>query len=77
MNMQTEPAVAAVGEKIEHDLMPGFVMEVRGTAPCEEDFARPTPHSKYLVTDPEGNDDELCAYDVHKRMGPLHPLDLS
>jgi len=66
MNDTTAPAKGVQdGDKIEHDLMPGFVMAVREVKPCETDGARPEGHSQYLVTDPEGSDDWLCAYDVH------------
>ena len=54
------------GDKIEHDLMPGFVMKVQEVRPCETDGARPEPHESYKITDPEGNEDWLCAYDVHR-----------
>lgn len=54
------------GDRIQHDLMPGFAMTVRGFKPCETDFARPEAHNQYLITDFEGNDDWLCAYDVHR-----------
>jgi hypothetical protein len=52
------------GSKIEHDLMPGFVMEVEAVKPCETDSARPEQHDQYQVTDPEGSTDWLCGYDV-------------
>ena len=57
-----------VGDKIEHRLMPGFIMTVLETRDCETDSARPEPHQAYKITDPEGNEDWLCAYDV-KRPG--------
>jgi hypothetical protein len=56
------------GDKIEHTLMPGFVMTVEEVEPGETDYARPEPHQHLQVTDPEGNTDWLCAYDV-KRAG--------
>lgn len=66
MNDMTAPAKGlSLGDKIEHDLMPGFVMEVKGVGACETDGTRPKPHVKYLIKDPEGDDDWLCAYDVH------------
>jgi hypothetical protein len=68
MEMTTRPAQATEGDSIEHDLVPGFTMRVKGTRPCETDGARPEPHDAYQVTDPEGNEDWLCAYDVHKSM---------
>lgn len=57
---------AKPGDKIEHDLMPGFVMVVEDVATCERDGTRPEDHAKYKVTDPDGNEDWLCAYDVHR-----------
>ena len=50
--------------KIEHELMPGFVMEVLAQKPCETDSARPDPHQQYKVIDPLGNEDWLCGYDA-------------
>lgn len=55
-----------VGDKIEHRLMPGFVMTVEGVEEGETDHARPEPHLHYQVTDPEGNTDWLCAHDVQR-----------
>jgi hypothetical protein len=63
-NTQSPARDITAGAKIEHDLMPGFVMPVREVKPCETDGARPEDHDQYLVTDPEGNDDWLCGYDV-------------
>ena len=54
------------GDKIERKLMPGFVMTVEETAPCETDGARPHDHLKYRITDPEGEPDWLCAEDVQR-----------
>jgi hypothetical protein len=54
------------GEKIEHRLMPGFTMTVLDTQECETDANRPEPHPAYKVTDPEGNEDWLCAGDVQR-----------
>jgi hypothetical protein len=65
VNQMSEPATAAVGDEIEHDLMPGLVMTVEDTQPCETDGSRSEPHRQYQVTDPDGNEDWLCAYDVH------------
>jgi hypothetical protein len=56
----------AAGDSIEHELMPGFTMTVQETAQCETDSARPEPHLQYRITDPDGNTDWLCAYDVQK-----------
>ena len=50
--------------QIEHLLMPGFTMDVLGEEPCEVDASRPTPHQRYRVIDPEGNEDWVCAYDA-------------
>lgn len=54
------------GDKIEHRLMPGLIMPVLDVRKCETDSARPEPHLAYRVTDPEGNDDWLCAYDCQR-----------
>jgi hypothetical protein len=54
------------GDKIEHRLMPGFTMTVEDTRPCETDANRPEPHQALKVTDPEGNEDWLCANDAQK-----------
>ena len=54
------------GDKIEHRLMPGFTMPVLEAKPCETDGNRSGPHQKYRITDPDGNTDWLCAYDVQK-----------
>jgi len=66
MNQMTEPATAAVGDRIAHDLMPGFVMTVQDAEPCLTDGTRPVGHSAYLIIDPEGRADWLCAFDVHR-----------
>lgn len=60
------PAVAAVGDKIEHELMPGFVMTVEDTVDCETDSNRSEPHRMYKIKDPVGNEDWLRAYDCVK-----------
>lgn len=52
------------GDIIEHRLMPGFEMKVQDTRDCETDYARPEPHLAYRITDPDGNEDWLCAYDL-------------
>jgi len=66
VNNTTAPArFVSTGHKIEHDLMPGFVMDVQDVKPCETDGARSQVHDQFQVTDPEGNADWLCAYDVH------------
>jgi hypothetical protein len=46
--------------------MPGFTMPVLDTRECETDTTRPEPHQAVKVTDPEGADDWLCAYDVQR-----------
>ena len=63
--MQT-PATATIGDRIEHELMPGFTMTVEDAKPCETDSNRSEPHLQYQITDPVGNTDWLCAYDVRK-----------
>jgi hypothetical protein len=55
---------AKPGDRIMHKLVPGFVMTVLKTAPCETDAARPEAHDQYQVLDPDSNPDWLCAYDV-------------
>ena len=66
MNGTTAPAKnVSIGDEIEHDLMPGFVMKVLSLGPCETDSARAEAHDMYEVIDPEGYYDWLCAYDVH------------
>jgi hypothetical protein len=54
------------GDKIEHILVPGYVMTVLDTRDCETDANTPEPHLAYKVTDPSGNEDWLCAYDAQK-----------
>ena len=63
--MQT-PAVAVKGDRIEHEFVPGFLMLVEDVKPCETDSTRNEPHLQYQVTDPDGNKDWLCGYDVRK-----------
>jgi hypothetical protein len=53
-----------IGDRIEHKLMPGFAMTVKAIDACRPDPTRPAQHSQYKITDPEGNEDWLCAYDV-------------
>jgi hypothetical protein len=67
MTMPNPLPVFAVGDRIEHDLVPGFPMTVLGTRECEADpgIGRPAGHLAYQVLDPEANADWLCAYDVH------------
>lgn len=64
-HMQT-PTTAAKGDRIEHELVPGFPMTVEDAKPCETDGPRCEPHQQYQVTDPDGSTDWLCAYDVRK-----------
>jgi hypothetical protein len=64
--MSTAPEAFKVGDKIEHRLMPGFTMTVLAWLECETDGSRPEPHGKYCITDPEGNEDWLCGYDVQR-----------
>ena len=59
------PTVADDGDKIEHELVPGFTMAIQATEPCEEDDLT-EPHLAYKITDPDGTEDWLCAYDVRK-----------
>lgn len=59
----------AVGDTVEHNLLPGFPMEVLDTKACETDSARPETHLAYRVVDPEGNEDWLCGHDVHHITG--------
>lgn len=53
-----------VGDKIEHNLMPGFVMEVLEIDECEVDSVRSEQHFSYRIIDPDGQNDWLCGYDV-------------
>ena len=66
--MQT-PTIAVKGDEIVHELMPGFVMAVEDVEACETDGTRNEPHLMYQVTDPEGNTDWLCSWDVKKVSG--------
>lgn len=59
-----QPTVAATGDTIEHELVPGFPMKVLDTRDCETDANRAVPHPAYKITDPDGNEDWLCAYDI-------------
>ncbi len=64
---QDQPAGnVGVGHYIEHKLLPGYLMRVKAVSQCEVDSSRPKPHNRYNITDPEGNDDWLCGYDVRK-----------
>jgi hypothetical protein len=54
------------GDKIAHDLMPGFPMKVLAVRPCETSTGREQLHEQFEVTDPEGRPDWVCAYDVHR-----------
>ena len=65
MKQMTEPHRARKGDRIAHDLLPGFAMTVEDVGHCTPDGARPVPHQMYKITDPGGNEDWLCAYDVH------------
>ena len=49
-----------VGDEVEHNLMPGFVMTVQDVATCQPGEA----HRALLITDPEGAQDWLCSRDV-------------
>jgi hypothetical protein len=60
------PADAQAGDRIELFGVPGYHMTVHDAKPCETDFARPEAHKQYKVTDPEGNEDWLCGWDVRK-----------
>jgi len=46
--------------------MPGFVMTVQAVEPCETSGERSAPHNSYKITDPEGNEDWVCGWDVRK-----------
>ena len=66
MNNTMTPAKGiAAGQWIEHDLMPGYAMEVREVRACEPEPPRSAEHDSYKITDPEGQTDWLCAFDVH------------
>lgn len=47
------------GDTIEHNLMPGFRMQVEEVEPCES-----PDHNQFKITDPEGQTDWLCERDV-------------
>jgi hypothetical protein len=67
VNETTAPALnLKVGDRIEHDLMPGFAMEIHAVRDCETDGNRDQPHDAYQITDPGGNADWLCSFDVHE-----------
>lgn len=55
-----------IGDRIEHKLIPGFQMTVQETDACETGPGRDEQHMQFRITDPEGNTDWLCAYDVRK-----------
>ena len=54
----------AVGDRIEHKLLPGFQMEVLEIEPC--DTTTTPPHDQYRLVDPEGREDWLCGHDVRR-----------
>ena len=61
----SQPLVSAtIGDRIEHKLMPGFTMTMLEAKSCETGPGRDAPHPQYKITDPDGNTDWLCAYDV-------------
>lgn len=55
----TEAVELAVGDPVEHRLMPGRVMTVLNVRDCEQDPGQP-PHKAYEVTGPDGRNDWLC-----------------
>lgn len=61
----TSPVEAAPGQFIAHDLLPEMPVQVEDARACITDTARPLGHDSYLVTDPEGHADWVCAYDFH------------
>jgi len=61
-----KPADARTGDLIVHYALPGYPMTVHAVRPCETSGPRSEPHSSYEVTDPEGNQDWLCGWDVRK-----------
>lgn len=63
--MQT-PAVAVKGDQVIHEFVPGWVMVVEDVEPCETAGGRSEPHQMYKITDPDGNTDWLCSFDVKK-----------
>lgn len=68
MDNMTKPLTASVGDVIAHDLMPQSVWtgQVLGVEDCETGPEREEPHSAFRVIDSEGNEDTVCAYDVHR-----------
>ena len=51
-----EITTAQTGDRIEHKLVPGFVMTVLAVRNCETDNARPELHDQFRVIDPDGNE---------------------
>ena len=60
------PCIAVKGDRIEHEYLPGFRMTVEDVEPCETDGTRNEPHLMFQITDPDGNTDWLCAWDVRR-----------
>jgi hypothetical protein len=60
------PADAKIGDRVEHFGVPGYRMTVQDVKPCQTDFARSEPHQQYKITDPAGNEDWVCGWDVRK-----------
>jgi hypothetical protein len=57
MPQETEPKSVegfAIGDTVEHRLMPGFRMPVQDRKPCEPYPVHPAEHPQYLVQDPRG-----------------------
>lgn len=63
----TDYCRAEIGDTIEHKDMPGFPMKIEAIGTCESSAGRDETHRKYKITDPEGQSDWLCAYDVVKK----------
>ena len=61
-----EPAIAVKGDRIEHELVPGFIMTIEDVEACEQTGGRDEPHLQFQITDPDGNTDWLCAWDVRR-----------
>ena len=54
----------AIGDTVEHRLVPGYRMPVQDRKPCETDAIHPAEHPSYLVRDPQGEETWVCHYDV-------------
>ena len=57
----------AIGDTVEHRLVPGYRMPVQDRKPCEPlPGLHPAEHPQYLVRGPEGDEEWACHYDMQK-----------